>query len=80
MNAPQNPTPTTARKDGPFSTQTTMAEVLRRDASLRMVLMRFHIGGCSHCGFDQNDSIEQVATDNGVPVADLLGALNSSVR
>lgn len=53
----------------------TMAEVLAADESLRMVLMRFHIGGCSMCGFEPNDSVRKVAEDNGVPPAELLGAL-----
>lgn len=52
-----------------------MAEVLAADESLRMVLMQFHIGGCSMCGFEPADSIRKVAEDNGVPPAELLNAL-----
>ncbi len=77
---PSNTTPSDTQKAAAFTAQTTMADVLRRDASLRMVMMRFHIGGCSHCGFDMNDSIERVATDNGVPVNEFLTALNAAAR
>jgi hypothetical protein len=38
--------------------------------------MRFHIGGCHHCGFEPQDTIRKVAEDNGVPTESLLTALN----
>lgn len=60
-----------------FSPQTTMLEALTADPSLGMVLMRdFHLGGCSNCGFEPNESIENVAADNGIPTERLLAALN----
>lgn len=60
-----------------FTAETTMLEALTADPSLGMVLMRdFHLGGCSHCGFNPHDTIETVASMNGVPLARLLAALN----
>lgn len=60
-----------------FTAQTTMLEALTADPSLGMVLMRdFHLGGCSNCGFDPNDTIENVATQNGIPAERLVAALN----
>jgi hypothetical protein len=60
-----------------FDANTTMLEVLTADPSLGMVLMRdFHLGGCSHCGFNPHDSIEQVAMQNGIPTERLLAAMN----
>ena len=60
-----------------FTAQTTMLEALTADPSLGMVLMRdFHLGGCSNCGFDPNESIEMVAGNNGIPTDRLLAALN----
>jgi len=60
-----------------FTAQTTMLEALTADPSLGMVLMRdFHLGGCSNCGFETNDSIENVAAQNGIPTERLLAALN----
>lgn len=73
MNPTKNDTQSKAR----FNPKTTMLEALQTDPSLGMVLMRdFHLGGCSHCGFNPNDTIEQVATQNGIPTDRLLSALN----
>lgn len=60
-----------------FTAQTTMLEALTADPSLGMVLMRdFHLGGCSNCGFNPHDSIEMVASQNGIPTERLVAALN----
>ena len=59
-----------------FSASTTMGEALRADPNLPVILMRFHIGGCTLCGFEETDTIAKVAEDNGVPVDRLLAALN----
>jgi hypothetical protein len=60
-----------------FTAQTTMLEALTADPSLGMVLMRdFHLGGCSNCGFEPNESIANVAAENGIPAERLLAALN----
>ena len=60
-----------------FTAQTTMLEALTADPSLGMVLMRdFHLGGCSNCGFEPNESIENVAVQNGIPAERPLAALN----
>ena len=72
MNNPTN----TQKKTG-FTPQSTMLECLTADPSLGMVLMRdFHLGGCRNCGFNPHDSIETVATQNGIPTERLLAALN----
>lgn len=57
-----------------LTADTTMAEVMR-DQRAAAVLMRFHIGGCSMCGFAPTDRLAQVAEDHGVPVRELLAAL-----
>jgi len=60
-----------------FTGKTTMLEALTADPSLGMVLMRdFHLGGCRNCGFEPNESIENVAMQNGIPTDRLLAALN----
>ena len=60
-----------------FTPKTTLLEVLTADPTLGMVLMRdFHLGGCRNCGFDPQDSIETVASQNGIPTDRLLAALN----
>ena len=71
-----DPTKTDTNK-ARFTAQTTMLEALTADPSLGMVLMRdFHLGGCSNCGFDPNDTIANVAAENGIPTERLLAALN----
>lgn len=72
-NNPQPKNETATR----FTGQTTMLEALTVDPSLGMVLMRdFHLGGCSNCGFNPHDTIENVASQNGIPTDRLLAALN----
>ena len=72
-----NPTKNDTKSNARFTAKTTMLEALQTDPSLGMVLMRdFHLGGCSHCGFNPNDTIEQVASQNGIPTDRLLSALN----
>ena len=62
---------------GTFTETTKMNEVLSANPSAQMTLRQFHIGGCHHCGFDPNDSINKVATDHGIPVPMLVQALNN---
>lgn len=72
-----NPTSNDTQKPGLFTAKNTLLEVLTADPSLGMVLMRdFHLGGCSHCGFNPHDTIEDVAAQNGIPTERLLAALN----
>ncbi len=60
-----------------FTADTLMGDAMAQDANLPVVLMQFHIGGCSMCGFENDDTIAKVAEDNGVPVERLLAALNA---
>lgn len=69
------PEPDANRGNG-FTIDTTMREAMGRDPNLPVVLMGFHIGGCSLCGFEPEDTIAKVAEDNGVPVDQLLAAMN----
>ena len=59
-----------------FTIDSNMGDVLRKDPALATVLMRFHVGGCSHCGFEPTDTIGKVAAENGIPADRLLAALN----
>lgn len=74
-----NPTDDKTADKARFHAKNTMLEVLTADPSLGMVLMRdFHLGGCSHCGFNPHDTVEEVAQQNGIPTERLLAALNRS--
>lgn len=45
----------------------TMEEVLHRaPAAQRALFQRYHIGGCSHCAFQPEDTLGQVAKDHNV--------------
>ncbi len=68
----------TDSKDNGFTADTTMREAMERDPNLPVVMMGFHIGGCSLCGFEPDDTIHKVAEDNGVPLERLLEAMNRS--
>ena len=61
-----------------FRPETRMADAMAQDPNLPVVLMRFHIGGCNMCGFENDDTISKVAEDNGVPLERLLQAMNTS--
>ena len=65
------------KSDARFAPDTTMSEAMARDPGLSAVLMRFHIGGCTMCGFEPEDTIAKVAEDNGVPTERLLAAMNA---
>jgi len=46
--------------------QLTMREVLELyPGAQRALFRRYHIGGCSHCAFDQEETLEQVCQRNG---------------
>jgi hypothetical protein len=81
MNPIENDTKNTgSQARARFHAKTTMLEALTSDPSLGMVLMRdFHLGGCRNCGFDPQNTIEEVATQNGIPTDRLLAALNRQV-
>ncbi len=64
---------------GEFTPETTMADALAADPDLPVALMKFHIGGCSLCGFEPDDTIAKVAEDNGIPTDRLLAALNGDI-
>ena len=75
MNNPTNTTPPAAKAR--FTAKSTRVGCLTADPSLGMVLMRdFHLGGCRNCGFNPHDSIETVASQNGIPTDRLLAAMN----
>ena len=47
--------------------QMTMEEILRvAPAAQRALFQRYHIGGCSACGFQPSDTLAQVAKDHNI--------------
>jgi hypothetical protein len=54
----------------------TMQEVLKAfPGAQRALFSRYHIGGCSHCGFDPTETLEQVSRRNNIlDVQEVMGA------
>ena len=77
MNDPDPASEPTPQPKTPLTPDTRMEDALAANPDLPVVLMRFHIGGCSLCGFEPGDTIAKVADDNGVPLQRLLEALNA---
>jgi hypothetical protein len=71
-------TPTPPTGNTRFTETDTMNRVLEAAPQARAVLMRYHIGGCNHCGFESADTVRKVAEDNGIPPRSLLAALNEA--
>ena len=68
----------TSKNRNEFTPETKMSDAMACDPNLPVVLMKFHIGGCNMCGFEDEDTIAKVAEDNGVPMDRLLSAMNQS--
>ena len=57
----------------------TMREILEAfPGAQRALFRRYHIGGCSNCAFQPEESLEQVCARNGnLPVSEVLGRLTA---
>ena len=73
MNAP-------AETTNLISGQSTMAEVLDRfPGAQRALFRRYHIGGCSSCGFDPSETLAQVcARDNNLDLGEVIAHIEQS--
>ncbi len=57
----------------------TMAEILERIPSAqRALFQRYHVGGCSSCGFQPTDTLEKVCRDHNL--LDTQGVLETILR
>jgi rhodanese-related sulfurtransferase len=63
-----------------ISPQSPMSAVLEKfPGSQRALFRRYHIGGCSSCGFSPDETLAQVCTRNGnLDVAEVLAHIQSS--
>ncbi|MCS6983699.1 MAG: DUF1858 domain-containing protein [Leptospiraceae bacterium] len=60
-----------------FTPETTVGEALRMHPEVGLVLASYHLGGCSHCGINEYETLEQICWGYGVPLDALLASLNS---
>ena len=65
------PAPQTAR----FHRDMTVGEAMRLHPAASEVFAAFHLGGCSHCGISEHETIGQIAMGYGIDEPMLLGAL-----
>ena len=70
----------TAVNEMEVTAETRMADVLRVFPGAQRALFRkYHIGGCSSCGFDPNETLGQVcARNNNLNVAEVLEHIETS--
>src|SRR3954469_19322433 len=64
----------------PLSGGTTMAELLRLyPGAQRALFARYHIGGCSSCGFQPKETLAQVCARNeNIPVDEAIAHIQQS--
>ncbi|MDH5717852.1 MAG: DUF1858 domain-containing protein [Spirochaetia bacterium] len=60
-----------------FTAEMTVKEALNMHPESSMVLAGYHLGGCSSCGVNEIETLEQVCNGYGIPLDALLASLNS---
>jgi hybrid cluster-associated redox disulfide protein len=60
-----------------FKPDMPMAEAMELHPRAGEVFAAFHLGGCSHCGIAEVETIEQVCAAYGVDISTLLEVLES---
>ena len=76
-NQATQPSPAPAVPAKKFHADMTVGEAMQLHPRAREVFAGFHLGGCSHCGISEFETIAQVTEGYGVPTDMILGALNS---
>ncbi|HXF61682.1 MAG TPA: hypothetical protein VNK95_08695 [Caldilineaceae bacterium] len=65
------------RRDGAaFTPEMTVREALLLHPQAEQVLAGFHLGGCSHCAVEPDETLAQVCAQHDIPVERLVGHLN----
>jgi hybrid cluster-associated redox disulfide protein len=59
-----------------FTPEMTVREVLMVHPQAEQVLASFHLGGCSHCAVEPNDTLVHACQEHGVDLQALVGNLN----
>ena len=60
-----------------FHSEMTAGEVLRLHPEAGLVLASYHLGGCSHCGINEEHKLVDICSGYGVPLDALLDSLNA---
>jgi len=59
-----------------FDLDMTVAEAMAKHPRAAEVFAAFHLGGCSHCGISQVETIEQVCMAYGIDAEMLISVLD----
>src|SRR5882757_3094244 len=64
----------------PLSSGTTMSELLQQyPGAQRALFARYHIGGCSSCGFKPNETLAEVCARNeNLPVPEVISHIQET--
>jgi hybrid cluster-associated redox disulfide protein len=63
-----------------FTPEMTVRETLMLHPQAEQVLTGFHLGGCSHCAVEPDETLAQACAQHGVDVQALMGNLNMLVQ
>lgn len=63
-----------------FSPAMTVREAQLVHPQVQQVLAGFHLGGCSSCAVEPDDTLAKVCSDNSLDINTLLGNLNTLVQ
>ena len=73
IDKPGLPAPTVETIPKPVDADSSMAEVLRvYPGAQRALFRRYHIGGCSSCGFQPTETVRQLCERNGLVASEIL--------
>jgi len=59
-----------------FRADMTIQDALQMHPEAGLVLAGYHLGGCSHCGVNTIETLQQVCNGYGIPLDALLSSLN----
>ncbi len=60
-----------------FRSDMTAGEALRLHPEAGIVFASYHLGGCSHCGINEEHKLIDICAGYGVPLDALIDSLNS---
>ncbi|MDH4261439.1 MAG: DUF1858 domain-containing protein [Spirochaetia bacterium] len=68
--------PETTQNNTKFTADMSVRQILDMHPEAGLVLTGYHLGGCSHCGVNQFETLQQVCNAYGIPIDAILSSLN----
>lgn len=73
------PPPATPPQTTGLSAQSPMSQVIELyPGAQRALFQKYHVGGCSSCGFQPSDTLEQVCMSHGLQVDEVIAQIKES--